>query len=133
MSRLEKDVEREIVKALSKMGFFVSTLSQGYRPGGRRHATTRQTKGIPDLYFQHPRHGTGWLEVKGPETPVTSDQRAWHARERASAGRVAIVRSVADAMWALSCWGVPVTPPRAPSEEMVEQFRELEHQSRGVA
>lgn len=121
----ETDAQREIKRALARLGFYVSDLSQGYRPGGKRHGTTRITKGVPDLYFQHPVHGVGWLEVKGEDTPVTDDQRKWHAQERHSGGKVAVVRSASDAMWALKAWGVPVELSGEPSEEIAEQFPEL--------
>lgn len=40
-------------------------LSQGYRPGGPRHGTTRQTKGLPDLWVFFPRAGFRlWHETK---------------------------------------------------------------------
>lgn len=40
-------------------------LSQGYRPGGARHETTRQTKGLPDLWLFFPASGFRlWHETK---------------------------------------------------------------------
>lgn len=50
----EADVQRDVKALLQMYGFNVSDLSQGYRPGGRRHATTRQTPGIPDMWVTRP-------------------------------------------------------------------------------
>ena len=68
---LERDVQRRVVALLKSAGFTVYSLSQGYRPGGRGHGTTRQTKGLPDLYAMSPRLFL-WVEVKrlgGKQTP----------------------------------------------------------------
>lgn len=126
MTRLEKHVQAEVKGALEGLGFHISDTSQGYRGGGRRNRSTRITKGVPDLYVTHARYRIrAWLEVKGEETPVTPEQRAWHARERESGGKVAVVRSAADAMWALHQWGVPLRPRSEPSDGIVDQFPEL--------
>lgn len=122
----EAETQRAIKLALGALGFEVAAdTSQGYRPGGRRHATTRITKGVPDLYVRHrERRVRGFLEVKGKETRVTLEQRAWIRRERDAGGNAAIVRSVCDALWAVHYWGIPSHPVALPSQELLEQFAE---------
>ena len=46
----ESDVQRAIKVALKTKGFQIIDTSQGFRPGGKRHGSTRITKGTPDLY-----------------------------------------------------------------------------------
>lgn len=46
----ESDVQKAIKAALKAKKFQVIDTSQGFRPGGKRHGTTRITKGTPDLY-----------------------------------------------------------------------------------
>lgn len=46
----EDVVQRSVVKLYQAYGGQVYNLSQGYRPGPRRHATTRQSEGLPDLW-----------------------------------------------------------------------------------
>ncbi|WP_425155502.1 VRR-NUC domain-containing protein [Candidatus Palauibacter sp.] len=93
----ERDVQRRIVALARTLGFFVSDLSQGYRPGGRRHSTTRQTPGVPDLYLAHPeRRFRIWVEVKGPKGNLSEKQRAWHAKVGAAGARIWTCSSVAE-------------------------------------
>ena len=49
----EEDVQAAVRSALRTHGWGISDMSQGYRPGGKRHWTTRQRKGIPDMYVTH--------------------------------------------------------------------------------
>lgn len=105
----EKDVQRQVKKVLALYGFTVSDFSQGYRPGGRRHGTTRQTKGIPDIYAQHPILKVRlWIEVKRPGGKVSPDQAAWAATETASGGEIWLIDSVdkliADLKHAVPKW-----------------------------
>ncbi len=46
----ENDVQTAIKQVLKVWGFDIIDTSQGYRPGGKRHGTTRITKGTPDLF-----------------------------------------------------------------------------------
>lgn len=50
----ESDVQRDVKAILELYGFDVTDTSQGYRPGGRRHGTTRITRGTPDLFVTRP-------------------------------------------------------------------------------
>ena len=106
--------ERELQKAgtdlLKQLGFDVSNLSQGFRPGGRRHGSTRQRPGLPDTYCRHVlKRLRFWIEWKGPETRVTDHQRSWHELEAASGGTVWIVRSVGDLCQILRGYGFQIT------------------------
>jgi len=46
----EGEVQTIVSKILKSHSFSVTDTSQGYRPGGARHGTTRITLGTPDLY-----------------------------------------------------------------------------------
>lgn len=105
----ERDVQAQIRRAAEVLGFRVSDFSQGYGRGSRRNRSTRQTKGIPDLYLQHSERNLRlWIECKGERTPVTPDQSAWHERERAAGGTVAVCRSVEDFCEVLRPFGFSV-------------------------
>jgi hypothetical protein len=92
--QLEREIQRQVKAAYEACGCFVANFSQGYRPGGKRHATTRQTKGIPDLYVFPPvrevrgplaGHATvylapWWHETKRPGARQTAEQRTWQMR-----------------------------------------------------
>lgn len=61
-------VQQRVVAIYRAAGASVCNLAQGYRPGGHRHGTTRQTKGLPDLYIFLPRRRLAWWhEVKAPD------------------------------------------------------------------
>jgi hypothetical protein len=96
----EKDVKRGVVKFLRDIGCHVYNLDQGYRPGGRRHATTRQTKGLPDLFAVWPRSPGGslvfWIEVKRPGGRRSTEQVQFAARVMAAGGVVLCVWETAD-------------------------------------
>jgi hypothetical protein len=69
---LEREVQRRVVALYRTVGCAVYSLSQGYRPGGPRHATTRQSKGLPDLYVFPPTGAPWWHETKragGKQSP----------------------------------------------------------------
>lgn len=53
----ETDVQGTSKKMLEAAGFRVIDTSQGFRPGGKRHATTRITRGTPDVFVWKPRRG----------------------------------------------------------------------------
>jgi len=61
----EADVQRRITALFKQCGGEVYNLAQGYRPGGKNHGTTRQTKGLPDLFVFFPTWRRAvWYEVK---------------------------------------------------------------------
>jgi hypothetical protein len=53
----ESEVQKAIKGLLHSWRFRVTDTSQGYRPGGGRHGTTRITRGTPDLYVTRPAWG----------------------------------------------------------------------------
>ncbi len=61
----EDAVQRAVRTLYEAYGGEWYNLSQGYRPGGKRHATTRQSKGLPDLWVFFPAVGFRlWHETK---------------------------------------------------------------------
>ena len=81
---LEKHVQKAVADLFSQVGGIVNNLSQGYRPGGRRHGTTRQSKGLGDLYVQFPVKGVAlWWETKRQGGTQTEDQRKFQWRNEA--------------------------------------------------
>lgn len=78
---LERNVQRDVKAVYEACGCNVANFSQGYRPGGRRHGTTRQTKGIPDLYvfppLGHYQRTPFWHETKRAGGKQSLEQRAW--------------------------------------------------------
>lgn len=62
----ETQVQAECAELYRLHGGLIYDLSQGYRPGTAKHATTRQTPGLADLWIFFP---------GGPSTRV--EARAW--------------------------------------------------------
>ncbi len=77
---LERDVKRRVVGIYRRLGVEVDNLDQGFRPGGGRHGTTRQSKGISDLICWHPRIGVWFHEVKRDGGVLSWEQQQWQAR-----------------------------------------------------
>lgn len=87
----ETQLQRQIIEALARIGYWVMRINAG-RSGGVQMAPA----GFPDLLVLAPKHGL--LEVKLPTGKLTQSQVAFHARCRRRGVRVAVVRSVADAL-----------------------------------
>lgn len=99
--RSEKQVQLRIKDALDGMGFHVSDLSQP--------RASMQTPGLPDLYVMHPNWGVAlWVEVKGPTTPLSGAQKAWHSLAELAGANLVVARSVADVVAYLEELGAPV-------------------------
>jgi hypothetical protein len=82
----EAQTQQAVRDLFERVGGFVSNLAQGYRPGGRGHGTTRQTKGLADLYVQFEKRGEAlWFEVKKPSNRdgQTPEQVAFQRRNEA--------------------------------------------------
>lgn len=61
----EEAVQRAVRILYESYGGQWYNLSQGFRPGGARHGTTRQSKGLPDLWVFFPKSGFKlWHETK---------------------------------------------------------------------
>lgn len=84
----EAMVQQRVVAILRAAGCIVYNLSQGYRPGGKRHGTTRQSKGLADLWVFVPRRQLGfWFETKAPddwadlELPAADRERIYRKKQ----------------------------------------------------
>lgn len=74
----EKIVQLDVKRLYRQFGGVVYDFSQGYRPGGRRHGSTRQTPGIPDLFVCFSDRGKAfWHEVKTEDGCQTTAQRGF--------------------------------------------------------
>lgn len=99
------------------VGCKVYNLAQGWRPGGPRHATTRQTKGLADLYVIPPRRDPFlaldglpfWHEVKRPGGELRQEQVDFKARNEA-AGIAVVVGGIEEARTHLESIGLWRTP-----------------------
>lgn len=75
---LEREVKSRVIAIFRAFGGRVFNLDQGFRPGGPRHGTTRQTKGLPDLYVMFPaRRQAAWFEVKRPGGTRSPEQETF--------------------------------------------------------
>ena len=106
----ESSVQNTIESGLGSLGFLVLHTQHQYllQTCPRCHQRFRPTggygadKGIPDLLARHPDHPRGmWLglEVKGPRTAISPEQRVL-----ADAGAIIICRSWEDARAAIAEW-----------------------------
>lgn len=71
----EREVKRAVIATYRRFGAVVANLDQGFRPGGPRHGTTRQTEGLPDLRVFYPPRRVSWdHEVKRPGGKQSPEQ-----------------------------------------------------------
>lgn len=97
----ETKLSRSIKQSLERMGFWVIRIPSGKVQvirGGRQSWIVMAPKGTPDLLVLAP---YVWLEVKGAKGTVSPEQREWHRRAEERGVRVAVVRSVAEAIAAV--------------------------------
>ncbi len=91
-------LSKSIRKALTKLGIWVIRVQSGIIPAeykGRKRFIHCAEPGTPDLFLV--RLNT-WLEVKTAKGELNEEQKLWHARARKEGVRVAVVRSVGDAL-----------------------------------
>lgn len=101
----EREIQRAIVQLCRQLGGVVYSLSQGYRPGGRRHATTRQTKGLADLYVIFPaKKRVMWIEVKRPGQKPTPEQRRFAELNRLC-GVMSVIGGLEELLQSLAALG----------------------------
>lgn len=96
----ETDLSRSIQAALETMGVWVERIQAGQHRvrGGHLQCAS---PGTPDLLCVD----LGlWLEVKTPTGKPRPSQELWHARAKSKGVPVVIVRSVSEAMDAVSVW-----------------------------
>jgi hypothetical protein len=96
----ETDLSRSIRLALAVLGVWVIRVQAGIHRvrGGTLHCAE---SGTPDLML--PALGA-WLEVKTQGGALEASQVAWHQRATREGVRVAVVRSVAEAVSAVREW-----------------------------
>ena len=110
-TRTEHEVQTGIRKLARAIGFHVTDFSQGYRPGGPRHATTRQTPGVPDLLLMHPsRQVALFVECKRLGGSLSKAQREWHQIAEQSGLKVSTCDSVESFAEQLRAFGWKLTP-----------------------
>ena len=115
----ERVVQRNIIAGLRAHGFAVVHIPNGGEYKGTEQERIRraiakrmdgEVAGFPDLAVlsRQKRHGhasTGWLEVKSAKGKVSERQEQCHAALAEDGHKVAVVRSLDDAICALQQWG----------------------------
>ncbi len=122
----EAQIQRAIIELLELAGFVVWSTSRVRRrcpeckafvPGG-----DGVDRGLPDIVFTHPSMPRllGGIEVKGPTTTISPEQRA-----AADAGAYPICRSVEDAAVAVGFWWYrAATPDATPLPRAIQALAE---------
>lgn len=110
-AQVQEDCKRLV---MATGGSVLCDSSQGYRPGGKRHGSTRITVGFPDLMIGYPTKGdrsafVAMVEVKGPDGKVSPQQVAWHVSARACGLAVWVVHSVHELAAFLETRNVQIT------------------------
>ena len=111
----EKEVERAVVRLYRSVGLTVWSLSQGYRPGGKRHGTTRQTKGIADLFVTGRGHAL-WHETKRPGGTQRPEQATFEAAAVScglpyALGGLGAACEALRHVWGIQAGPIPLVPP----------------------
>jgi hypothetical protein len=96
----ETDISRAIKKALVSLGCMVIRVQSGKVSKGPHWIHLAPT-GTPDLCVMTPDAKTVWLESKTTTGTLSDEQKAWHAEALKRGHRVAVVRSVAEAVKAV--------------------------------
>ena len=94
----ETDLSRSIRKELTKLGVWV--IRSGVSAKRGKGGTHSGEPGQPDLCLP----ALGWLETKTRRGEPSPDQLKWHARAARSGVRVAVVRSVSEAISTVREW-----------------------------
>ena len=110
MPRSEKDIEADVIRVLTAVGYRVTKTSQHGKPRG-------MTEGVPDLYAMHPGvpysatqgppHAI-WVEVKSAAGRLRDSQVRWHRDAAACGVTVIVARSAADLVAPLQALGIPI-------------------------
>lgn len=95
----ETQLSRSIQKELTKLGIWWIRIQSGTHRvrGGMLHCAE---PGTPDLCLP----ALGWLEIKLPGSEPSSVQLSWHSRAVREGLRVAVVRSVGEAVAVARRW-----------------------------
>ena len=95
----ETELSAAIRGALDANNFWVIRLNTSGRRGRRSIASGE--RGMPDLHLPSL---NGWLEVKAADGKLSPDQKAWHFRAQQAGVKVAVVRSVQEALRVAIVW-----------------------------
>ena len=108
----ETKISRAIQRALKQLGIWVIRVQAGTHRvrGGMLHCAE---PGTPDLHLP----GLGWLEVKTKAGEPSPFQLAWHDRAAQNHVRVAVVRSVSEAVSTVREWQAERGPLSAPRQQ----------------
>lgn len=93
----ENELQASIVSSLERLGHHVTRIQSGkvrVKGGWMQLAE----EGTPDLVVRSPGGLTTWLETKVKDGRLRPAQLAWHERAKKGGHRVAIVRSINDAV-----------------------------------
>ncbi len=101
MKTTESALLKAIKDSLESIGHWVLRLNSGKIQ--TKHGTWIQLcePGTPDLFVVN---AMGFLEVKTPSGSMRPEQVLWHARAEQIGIRVAVVRSVSEAINAVNGW-----------------------------
>lgn len=110
----ERQIQRQIVKALRAMGIVCAHVPNGAHYSGDEVARARQSAalvadgvivGFPDLLCIHRDGRLGFMEIKRPGGVVSAEQERVAALMRSRSVLVAFVSSLDDALVTLMEWG----------------------------
>ncbi len=110
----ERVIQRQIVKALKRLGIIVHHSPNGAMLGGDKSARVKQAaalkadgvlKGFPDLVLINRAGDVGFIEVKKPGESLEPSQAALLPKIEARCWRVAVCTCVAEAEGTLRRWG----------------------------
>ena len=96
----ETALSASIRAAILSMGYRCERVNSGSVPtrGGWYHGAST---GTPDTIIVHP---YGWLETKTDEYDLSEGQKKWHREHAALGVRIAVVRSVEQALRVVKGW-----------------------------
>jgi hypothetical protein len=94
----ETQLSASIRGALEATGVWVIRMGVNMKRGKR--GTQSGEPGMPDLLCP----AYGWLETKVDEGKLSPGQRIWHDKAARNGVRVAVVRSVHEALMQVSLW-----------------------------
>jgi hypothetical protein len=98
----ETAISRSVRKALESLGYWVERVPAGKIETARGSWVHSVSKGCPDLLVIAPIYG--WIEVKTAKGKLSADQKKWHERAAKAGVRVAVVRSVKEAVEIVALW-----------------------------
>jgi Holliday junction resolvase len=96
----ETDLQRSIMRGLCALGCMVVRVQSGSFRGAGGWVSGAK-KGTPDLVVLDRQARVTFVEVKTDEGEPSEAQREWHAQALALGHRVAVVRSVREAVEAV--------------------------------